>query len=306
MSYLCVDGGQTKTSVSLLDASGEQIVSWKAGPLTTPSKPGALESLREVIAGIAGELSAKTEKMEFDPPEAACFSLSGYLEQDERVPSLVREQMRSVMPDSGKIYTIPDYVGNWAAATAGHPGVVVISGGGAVAYGRSASGKSLRVGGWGHLLGDEGSGYWIGLESIKASLKARAGVEPETELWGHVSSTFETEDDRKILADVYSGSFSEEEIAGLVPTVVSLAREGDRTCDRILDEAAGHLARLAAATLDALGLLPVYLSGGVFGAPTMQRRFESSLSGTGRETRVEAVRAEPLAGIFSIARAGLA
>ena len=51
-----------------------------------------------------------------------------------------------------------------------------------MAYGRTASGASLRVGGWGHLLGDEGSGYWIGLEAIKAALKSWAGVIPPTML----------------------------------------------------------------------------------------------------------------------------
>jgi len=70
----------------------------------------------------------------------------------------------------------PDYVGNWAAATAGEPAIMVLSGGGAVAYGRDASGHSARSGGWGHLLGDEGSGYWIGLEAIKMVFRAHDGM----------------------------------------------------------------------------------------------------------------------------------
>jgi len=258
-----------------------------------------------MVRELAGELRRRLARDGSQPPEVACFSLTGYLEGDELVPSTVREEVKRVLPETEKIQTVPDYVGNWAAATRGEPGIVVISGGGAVAYGRTASGDSLRVGGWGHLLGDEGSGYWIGLEAIKAALRSWAGIIPKTALETRVMGTLGVENDRQVLGRVYSGSFSEAEIAGLVLLVASLARDDDELSDWILDEAAYHLASMAEAVQKRLGELPIYLSGGVFGVATMPERFERALVGLGRDTTVTTVVPDPLNGVFLIAREGL-
>ncbi|MGI9048801.1 MAG: BadF/BadG/BcrA/BcrD ATPase family protein [Rubrobacteraceae bacterium] len=305
VSYLCVDGGQTKTAVTLLEEDGTEIHAWRASPLTTPWKSGAMDNLRGVVRSIAQELNHRLEAAAQDAPEAACYSLTGYLEGDDRIPSLIREEMDKSVPGLGGIHTIPDYVGNWAAATGGEPGVMVISGGGAVAYGRNASGDSLRVGGWGHVLGDEGSGYWIGLEAIKSALKSRAGMIPKTTLETHVMEVFETEDDRRILAEVYSGSFSEADVAALVPAVVSLADEGDEAAIEILDEAARNISRLCSTALDRLGMMPVYTSGGVFKAHGMVERLRKCLSDAGYSLEVRPKSVEPSVGIFLIARGGI-
>ena len=306
MTYLCVDGGQTKTAVMLLDESGDEVEAWHAGALTTPWRPGAMDNLRDVVRGIAEDLGGVLERASQKTPEAACFSLTGYLQGDQIIPSLIREEMERAVPGIGRIHTIPDYVGNWAAATGGRPGVMVIGGGGSVAYGRTGSGEALRIGGWGHLLGDEGSGFWIGLQAIKAALKSRAGVSPKTSLEERVMRRFGTDDDRLVIREVYSTSFSEAEVAGLVPLVASLAQEGDEVAVGILDEAADHLADIALAVLHRLGDLPVYPSGGVFRAPTMRERFERALARSEAGVKVrDAASDNPLYGVFLIAREGL-
>ncbi len=303
--YLCVDGGQTKTAIVLFQADGVRIHAWETRPLTTPSRPGAVDNLRLVVRGLAEELHQKLESSGSASPEVACFSLTGYLEGDEIVPSIVREEMKRCLPETENVQTVPDYLGNWAAATRGEPGIVVISGGGAVAYGRTARGDSLRVGGWGHLLGDEGSGYWIGLEAIKVTLQSWAGMMPKSPLEAHVMETLGAEDDRQVLSRVYSGSFSEVEIAGLVVLVARLARDGDETAERILEEAARHLAGMVEAVQRRLGELPIYVSGGVFGVATMPERFERSLAASGRDAQVMIVVPDPLEGVFLIAKGGL-
>jgi N-acetylglucosamine kinase-like BadF-type ATPase len=302
MSYLCVDGGQTKTAVSLLDAEGETIEFWTERPLTTPSKPGAKENLRKVVRSVAEELRRKVAHLEDAAPEAACFSLTGYLEEDDTVPSLVGEELETVVPELKRIHIVPDYVGNWAAATRGEPGIIIISGGGSVVYGCDVSGSSLRVGGWGHLLGDEGSGYWIGLEAIKAALRSWAGMMPKTGLEGRLMEEFGVADDLEFLSAVYSGEISEAQIAGLVPLVVSLSEEGDEASDRIMEDAARHLADYCSAALDRLGTTRVYPSGGVFKAQDMQERFRLLLYEAGYNVEVRPTAAEPSEGIFLIAR----
>lgn len=305
VSYLCVDGGQTKTAVSLLDEEGKTIESWRAGPLTTPSKPGAADNLRRVVRGVCEELLRRLEHSAGAPPEAACFSLTGYREGDEIVPPLVREEVRKVIPDFEEVHVIPDYLGNWAAATAGEPGIMIISGGGAVAYGRNASGDSAKVGGWGHLLGDEGSGYWIGLSAIKTTLRARAGMAPRTKLEEQVMETLQVHDDRELLENAYSGGISASEIAGLVPLVTSLARQGDEPAARIMEQAAAHLVELGVAMLARLGELPIYLSGGVWNVPAMVENFRRLLIEAGHAVEISRSKGEPWEGIFLIAREGL-
>ena len=234
MSYLCVDGGQTKTAVSLLDEEGKTLESWREGPLTTPSKPGAADNLRAVVRSACEELGRRLQRSGGAPPQGACLSLTGYHEGDEFVPPLVKEEVRRVVPGLERIHVIPDYVGNWAAATAGEPAIMILSGGGAVAYGRDASGHSARSGGWGHLLGDEGSGYWIGLEAIKVVFRAHDGMVPKTTLEAEMMQRFEVAHVRDLMNKVYSGGISEPEIAGLVPLVDALARRGDETSMRII------------------------------------------------------------------------
>ena len=305
MSYLCVDGGQTKTTVSLLDEEGETIEFWREGPLTTPSKPGAADNLRAVVRSACEELGRRLERSAGAPPEAACLSLTGYHEGDEFVPPLVTEEVRRVVPDLKRIHIIPDYVGNWAAATAGEPAIMVLSGGGAVAYGRNASGASARARGWGHLLGDEESGYWIGLEAIKMVFRARDGVVRKTGLESELMERFEVAHHRELLNKVYSGVISEPEIAGLVPLVDSLARRGDETSMRIMERAAAHLVELVVAILETLGELPIYLSGGVWNVPAMDEHFRRLLVEAGYEVEVSRGKGEPWEGIFVIAKGGI-
>jgi len=316
MGYLCVDGGQTKTGVYLLDGEGETVESWREEPLTTPSRPGAADNLRAVVRRTCEELKRRLERRSSGVLEAACFSLTGYLERADGspvaagenrvpVPSLVEETVVEHFPEIARVHTIPDYVGNWAAATGGKPGIMVLSGGGTVAYGCDASGASLRVGGWGHLLGDEGSGYWIGLKALKAALRSWAGTIPNTELEEMLMTRFGIEDDRQLIEKVYSGEVSEAEIAGLVPLVDSLAGQGDEASVEILDEAAAHLVGMAVAILVRFGELPVHLSGGVFRAASMEERFGRLLREAGHVAEVLPRSVEPSEGIFLIAKGGI-
>src|ERR687894_1372896 len=98
VSYLYVDGEQTQTTVALLDEDGTELRAWKAEPLTTPSKPAALEDLRRVVRGITEELHTILADSGDSPPKAACFSLRGYMHDNDLVPSLVRSYKKRPGP----------------------------------------------------------------------------------------------------------------------------------------------------------------------------------------------------------------
>lgn len=124
------------------------------------------------------------------------------------------------------------------------PGIVLISGTGSIAYGRNSQGRAARAGGWGPLLGDEGSSFWIACEGLRRGLWR--GRTPR----------------------------SIRETAFLAPKVFSLAQRGNPKARRIALEAARHLHGLIEKVRKELDLsknCPVRLHGGTFQNPYFLR-----------------------------------
>jgi N-acetylglucosamine kinase len=157
---------------------------------------------------------------------------------------------------------------NLVGAAGTMQGVVVIAGGGSIACGYTADGKEERAGGWGSLLGDEGSAFWIGRAAIVAASRAIDGRGAATRLAERIPAHF----DVPVLRDVYRkaerGGIGVREIAGLVPVVADCASAGDREARAVLKRAAGELAEATAAVLRKLKprgrATLVFVTGGVF------------------------------------------
>lgn len=151
----------------------------------------------------------------------------------------------------------------------GAPGVIVVAGTGSIACGRDAAGRTIRVGGHGYLLGDEGAGYWIGRECVRAALRARDGLGPRTALQEIVTSVFDG-DLTNAIRQVYEAPHDRGLLAQLVPLMASL---DDQVAADLLDRAADHLAALADAAQARLGPVPVAMAGGIFRIDAVRRRF---------------------------------
>jgi len=179
-----------------------------------------------------------------------------------------------------------------AGAFRGGPGIVVIAGTGSGAVGRDAAGRTARAGGHGYLLGDEGGGYWIGREAVRAALRAADGTGPPTVLAALVQEAFESLVGAE--QQVHQRPADRQLLARLVPAVAAAAAgpargatgpapratrpapratrpapdvDGagpDPEARRILTEAAANLVDLAEALRRRLGPLPVAGSGGIF------------------------------------------
>lgn len=150
----------------------------------------------------------------------------------------------------------------------GAPGVVVIAGTGSISCGRSQAGQTLRVGGHGFLLGDDGAGYWIGREAVRAALRARDGLGPPTALEGVVVSVFG--DLTSAIREVHEAPSNRPLLTQLVPLVAAL---DDPVAVHILEAGADALADLADAVIAQLGPLPVAMVGGIFRIDAVRRRF---------------------------------
>lgn len=148
----------------------------------------------------------------------------------------------------------------------GMVGVALIAGTGAIALGRNAQGEARRAGGWGHVLGDEGSGYDIGRCALQAVMRASDGRGEATALLPAILSEWEVADTSDILARVYPTTHKAV-IARLSPLVLRVAEAGDRVASDIVSRAADELALAASTVGSALGFgsaqLPLALGGGL-------------------------------------------
>jgi N-acetylglucosamine kinase-like BadF-type ATPase len=165
---------------------------------------------------------------------------------------------------------VPDYVTNLAGASGGAPGVVLIAGGGSIGFGVTADGREALAGGFGYLLGDEGSAFDIGLRAIAAACRAEDRRGEATSLLSAVLEHFDIATMRAIPRVVYRAGFAREQISLLAPAVSEAARTGEAEAGRIMATAGEELACIAVGVMRQLFQtgenVTVYLTGGVFGA----------------------------------------
>jgi glucosamine kinase len=188
-------------------------------------------------------------------------------------------------------------------------GIGLVAGTGSSAYGRAAGGREVSVGGWGHLLGDEGSGYDIAVRALRAVSAAADGRGPSTELAGILARRLGVDEPRNIRERIYPAPVVTE-IASLAEAVLEAA-DTDGVAEGIVDDAAGELTKLVDACAAALGHgslhppLPVVLAGGLLTAGSeLHRRLVLRLEQAGRRYRPITLTREPADGALALARAG--
>lgn len=170
------------------------------------------------------------------------------------------------------------------ALVAGAPegvGIVLVAGTGSIAYGIDPAGKTARAGGWGYLLGDEGSAFWLGHAAVRRGIRAADGRGPATALYDRIRERVGVEEPSGLVKWFYDQELSRNRVAELAGLVEEAAGEGDAAAEALLDEAAQHLARAAqavAARLDFPSPYPLVLAGGAFRAcPSLVGRLERRL-----------------------------
>jgi N-acetylglucosamine kinase-like BadF-type ATPase len=161
-------------------------------------------------------------------------------------------------------------------AFGGEPGIVVLAGTGNNALGRDGQGAMARAGGYGFLLGDEGSGYWIAAQAIRMALRSHDHTGPHLPALEDVVLDHFGEDFDAVVRRVHAAPGNRRIVADLVP---ALAESDDPAVDDLFMNAADHLVRLADAVRRALGPLRVSMSGGVFHIERVRSRFVNATGG---------------------------
>ncbi len=275
-----VDGGGTKTTACLAELRAGQppqvLGRGNSGPgnLLVVGEQ-ALTNLREAIDQAFLDASL--------PPQSVkrlCLALAGSDRDSmrERITEWVhREDL------ANDLLMVHDGEAILSVVSPAVAGISLISGTGSLAYGRDAHGKSLRVGGWGPGLGDEGSGYWLVVEALRALAASFDGRQAETGLTSRLLSKLQIKEAREL--PHWFRLNSRETIAGLAPTVLEAARESDPQAMELCARAAADLETMIASVANQLGLedgeFELVLAGGLLSNQTevalaLRERIEAS------------------------------
>nr|WP_306906825.1 BadF/BadG/BcrA/BcrD ATPase family protein [Arthrobacter pascens] len=187
------------------------------------------------------------------------------------------------------------------AAGGASTGVAVIAGTGSAAWGRNEAGDEARAGGWGYLLGDEGSGYWLGREAVRHSLRRMNQGLPVDQLTSALLDSCGVDDPNRLIALFHSSGTGRRFWAQQARHVVEAAAAGHVASQELLDQAGSDLADLAVQTLRKLGIEgPVILGGGLgMNVAGLQDAFRKHLGAAG-VTDVRVLDQEPVFGVLQL------
>lgn len=254
--YAGIDGGGTKTLAVVVDAEGHERGRHAAGS-GNYAAVGVARAVANIRAAIEGAVAAAGGGAQ---PAAAWIGLAG-VDRPEDWDLLLPH----LDPLAGVVRLSNDAE---LALTALDQalGVAVIAGTGSIALGRDASGTLVRAGGWGHVIGDEGSGWDMGRLALQAVARATDGRGPGTSLVAAVVGHWDLSSPDGIYGVLYPDT-DKALIARLTSVVLAEARAGDTVAREILEHAAGEIALLALTAGERLVFpeagLPLALAGGI-------------------------------------------
>src|ERR1700733_1767356 len=276
--FLGVDGGQSSTTAMIGDETGRIAGVGRGGPC---NHAGASEGRAKFVGAIQASLREACAQAGLNPESvrftSACLGFSGGPADKESILSEILASDRTLVTDDAYIAL--------AGATADEPGVVVIAGTGSIAWGRNSEGHTARAGGWGYLFGDEGGGFWIARQALRAALRLEEGWGVPTSLRARLLDYTGRRNINDLMHRCYTAEFPRPRVASLSTLVNHAAEDGDPTAVEILDTAARELALLAVAVRGQLfqageSTLVTY-SGGVFGSRMVLSRFRDWMASGG-------------------------
>jgi len=287
-----IDAGGTKTRAFAVDRAGEVVGRGAGGGANLLSSSDPQGSIGAALNEALGGRSA----------EAIVLSAAGADRRADRERG--RDLLARVSPAGAKLLVTHDAI---AALYAGNPmgcGIVLIAGTGSIAYGRNEEGEEDRAGGWGYLVGDEGSAVWCGLEALRAIAHAADGRGAPTRLTELLYQELGVGEFADVLPHLYGKPHPAPAIAAATRALAVASSDGDAAASSILQRGAVALARATTVVALTLGLPggPVYLSGGAFESlPLLQQLVRLELLGVLPQASVEPVREEPAMGAARMA-----
>ncbi|MBL8175539.1 MAG: ATPase [Bryobacterales bacterium] len=270
--FLGVDGGQSSTTAMVGDESGCVVGYGRGGPCNHV-KTG--DGKKKFTGAMEACLGAAFAQAGLDPSsarvETACLGFSGGPADKE---ALLKEMLRVE-----RMLVTHDGLIALSGATAGAPGIIAIAGTGQFCFGRNAAGVTARAGGWGFSFGDEGGGYDLTRQALRAALRMEEGWGPTTSLRDRLLQATGASTANDLLHRFYTDEFPRPRIASFSKLVDQAATEGDGIAQEILQQAARQLAIYTAAVRRRLfqegEAVAVAYIGGVFRSDLLRERFRT-------------------------------
>ncbi len=282
--FIGVDGGGTRTTALVGTCQGQVVGRGGAGP-ANPQVVGFEAAAEQIVSAIreaVGEALSSGER-----GASADLSLPLHLRPGKDGPGVRqitlgvagcgrpsdREHLARILTerlglDATSIHVTTD-VALLLPAAGLASGIALVAGTGSSAFGVAPDGRAASAGGWGYLLGDDGSAFDVGRQGLRAVLRAEDGLGPPTSLTAALKQALEINHPRDLIRVVYQSPSPRVTVASLAPIVCAVARDGDSTARQILAGAGQVLGKLAGAVARRLSLGPgatVIGRGGLFQA----------------------------------------
>jgi N-acetylglucosamine kinase-like BadF-type ATPase len=236
---LAVDSGASRARYVLFSRGGESL---GTGEVTGANyNSSGAEALRTLFEALAGGVSQVAK------PAHVALAMAGVGRPDvrRRACGEMEPLLRRFFPGAS-LHLIHDAEAALWAVLEGKPGVVVAVGTGSVATAARDPGRDLaRCGGWGHTAGDEGSGYWIGVEALREVFRSLDGRAPRPVFAQAICGIAGVAEPMGLVDWVERPERRPREVAAIAPALDALAEDGDPVSREILERAGGHLAELA-------------------------------------------------------------
>ncbi|HVL66422.1 MAG TPA: BadF/BadG/BcrA/BcrD ATPase family protein [Vicinamibacterales bacterium] len=294
---LGIDAGGTKTVCLLADDTGA-VLSESRSTGANLQAVGELE-VEKVLHRVMEEAIGDRHVV----PAAICLGIAGVDRPDDA--AVVRGIMKRI-GYKARVLVVNDALVALEAGAPGEPGVVIISGTGSICYGRNAVGDAARSGGWGYVLGDEGSGYWIGRAALRAVLREADRRGKATALTPLLLEHFGVNRPQGLIHEVYHSNLKPAAIGALARSVHQAFLRGDEVAIGILRGAANELESAALSVARRLGLVGQHftfiLAGGIFKAvPWVQEELARRLPVASPGSTVRLLEVEPALGAVRLA-----
>jgi glucosamine kinase len=294
---LGIDAGGTKTICLLADAHGTVLAEARAGGANLQAV-GELE-VEKVLHDVMERAIGDRQIL----PSVICLGVAGVDRPDDA--AVIRGLMRRI-GHKARVMIANDALIALVAGVAHDPGVVIIAGTGSIAYGRNAQDEAARAGGWGYVLGDEGSGYWIGRHALRAVVRHADGRGRPTALTPHVFAHFGVSRAQDLVHAIYHRNLRPSAIAAVTRAVQHAVDEGDEVALNILSVGARELAGCAASVVRQLGLgdgtFTFVLAGGTLSSvPRLTAELEPMLRDLAPRASIVRLQREPALGAVTLA-----
>ena len=296
-----VDGGGTRTRARLANARGETLGNGEAG-LSNPNASGFDAAENEISSAV--DRAFQDAQMQRQRAAAVCLGISGVDRPGERdhFVSWARESLAS------HVRVVNDGETVLAAGSAGNWGVALIAGTGSIAWGKTRDypPRIARAGGWGYMIGDEGSGFDLGRQALRAVAQFEDGRGDSTRLRDAILERWGLHSAAELIPRVYRPGLVPADYARLAPLVVGCAEDGDQVALRLIEGAASALAETVIAAARQLqfpaGDIPLALTGGLLIESKLVRtRLGDELEKRGARFAPTVLVHEPVAGAVRIA-----